>query len=34
MISIKHNNRPNLPSCEMLCDKPLHKKLDAFIVEL
>ena len=30
MISIKHNNKPNLPSCEMLCDKPLHKKLDAY----
>ena len=30
MISIKHNKKPDLPSCEMLCDKPLHKKLDEY----
>ena len=30
MISIKHNKKPNLPSCEMLCDKKLHKKLDDY----
>ena len=28
MISIKTNKKPILPSCEMLCDKKLHPKLD------
>ena len=28
MITIKHNIKPILPSCEMLCDKKLHKKLE------
>ena len=30
MIHIKHNEKPHLPSCEMLCDKKLHPKLDKY----
>ena len=30
MITIKHNKKPILPSCEMLCDKKLHPKLEAY----
>ena len=30
MISIKKNNKPELPVCEMLCDKPLHPKLNKY----
>jgi adenylate kinase family enzyme len=30
MISIKQNKKPILPSCEMLCDKKLHPKLDEY----
>ena len=30
MISIKTNKKPILPSCEMLCDKKLHPKLEAY----
>lgn len=30
MIHIKHNEKPYLPSCEMLCDKKLHPKLDKY----
>lgn len=30
MITIKENDKPNLPKCEMLCDKPLHTKLDKY----
>lgn len=30
MISIKKNESPKLPICEMVCDKPLHPKLDNF----
>jgi ABC-type dipeptide/oligopeptide/nickel transport system ATPase component len=29
-ISIKKNKKPDLPSCEMLCDKKLHSKLDNY----
>lgn len=27
---IKENNKPDLKVCEMVCDKPLHKKLDDY----
>lgn len=30
MISIKKNIKPDLPVCTMLCDKPLHSKLDRY----
>lgn len=30
MIKIKENEKPNLKKCEMVCDKPLHKKLDNY----
>ena len=30
MISIKKNIKPDLPVCTMLCDKPLHPKLDRY----
>jgi len=30
MISIKHNKKPNLPICEMICDKQLHNKLNKY----
>ena len=30
MISIKRNKKPNLPVCEMMCDKPLHPKLNKY----
>lgn len=30
MIQIKRNSKPNLPICEMLCDKKLHPKLDNY----
>ena len=30
MISIKHNKKPNLPICEMTCDKQLHNKLNKY----
>ena len=30
MISIKKNIKPDLPVCEMLCDKKLHPKLDRY----
>ena len=30
MISIQHNEKPNLQHCEMLCDNGLHKKLNEF----
>lgn len=30
MISIKHNRKPDLPSCKMLCDEKLHEKLEAY----
>lgn len=30
MISIKKNESPDLPMCHMLCDEPLHPKLDAY----
>ena len=29
-ITIKHNKKPNLPVCEMVCDKKIHRKLDRF----
>jgi len=29
-ITIKHNKKPNLPVCEMVCDKKIHPKLDRF----
>jgi Poxvirus A32 protein len=32
MISIKKNIKPDLPLCTMLCDKPLHPKLDRYIL--
>jgi hypothetical protein len=32
MITIKENEKPKLKSCEMLCDKKLHPKLDAYDV--
>lgn len=30
MITIIENSKPNLPNCEMLCDKPLHNKLEKY----
>jgi hemoglobin-like flavoprotein len=30
MLSIKINDKPNLPHCDMLCDKKLHEKLDKY----
>lgn len=30
MITVKENDKPNLPKCEMSCDEPLHKKLDKY----
>ena len=30
MITIKQNKKTILPSCEMLCDKKLHPKLDEY----
>jgi hypothetical protein len=30
MISLKRNKKPDLPVCEMMCDKPLHHKLDDY----
>jgi hypothetical protein len=29
-ILIKHNKKPEMPVCEMVCDKPLHNKLDKY----
>ena len=29
-ITIKHNKKPNLPVCEMVCDKKIHRKLDNY----
>ena len=29
-ISIKKNKKPDMPQCEMLCDKKLHSKLDNY----
>ena len=29
-ITIQHNDKPELPICQMNCDKPLHKKLDKY----
>lgn len=29
-ITIKKHKKPNLTPCEMVCDRPLHKKLDKF----
>ncbi len=30
MISIKRNKKPNLPVCEMTCDRQLHNKLNKY----
>lgn len=30
MLTIIENEKPNLPNCNMLCDEPLHAKLDKF----
>ena len=30
MIKIKYNKKPNLPVCEMICDKELHPKLNEY----
>lgn len=30
MITIKQNKKPNLPVCEMICDKKIHSKLDKY----
>jgi GTPase SAR1 family protein len=30
MISIKKNDKPNLPKCEMNCDSELHEKLNKY----
>jgi hypothetical protein len=30
MISIKRNKKPNLPVCEMICDRQLHNKLNKY----
>jgi hypothetical protein len=32
MITIKHNDKPDLKAPQMICDKPLHKKLDKYDV--
>ena len=29
-ITIKHNKKPNLPICEMVCDKKINPKLDKY----
>ena len=29
-ITIKHNKKPILPVCEMVCDKKIHPKLDKY----
>ena len=29
-ITIKHNKKPSLPVCQMVCDKKIHPKLDKF----
>lgn len=29
-ITIKHNKKPELPVCEMVCDKKIHPKLDKY----
>ena len=29
-ITIKHNKKPNIPVCEMVCDKKIHRKLDNY----
>lgn len=31
-ITIKHNDKPNLKKCEMLCDEVLHEKLNKYDV--
>ena len=30
IITIKHNKKPDLPVCLMVCDKKIHAKLDKF----
>ena len=30
MITLKHYKKPNLPVCEMICDKKIHAKLDKY----
>jgi len=30
LITLKKNPKPDLPICQMLCDVPLHDKLDAY----
>ena len=30
MITIKQNRKPNLPVCEMVCDKKINSKLDKY----
>lgn len=30
MITIKQNKKPNLPVCEMICDKKINSKLDKY----
>ena len=32
MITIKHNDKPDLKAPQMICDKPLHKKLEKYEV--
>lgn len=32
MISIKKNDKPHLPKCEMNCDTKLHDKLDKYVL--
>ena len=29
-ITIKHNKKPVLPVCQMVCDKKIHPKLDKY----
>ena len=29
-ITIKHNKKPDLPVCLMVCDKKIHPKLDKY----
>ena len=29
-ITIKHNKKPDLPVCQMVCDKKIHPKLDKY----
>ena len=31
-ITIKHNDKPDLKKCEMICDEILHPKLDKYEV--